>query len=76
MESVCEMKDEAHQDPTHIKFKCLVNNDFEEVVAYNDFVNFIEKDNTWDGVWNFEKILSHKKVKSSDNDLEVPVLTA
>jgi len=36
MEAVCDMKDKAH-----IKFKCLVNNSFEEVVAYNDLVDHI-----------------------------------
>jgi len=46
MEPVRDMKDKAHKDPAYIKFKCLVNNDFEEVVAYNDLVDFIEKDTT------------------------------
>jgi len=50
MESVRDMKDKAHSDPAHIKFRCLVNNDFEEVVTYNDLVDFIEKDTTWEGV--------------------------
>jgi len=68
MESVCNMKDKAHRDPAHIKFRCLVNSDFEEVVAYNDLVDFIEKDTTWEGVWTFEKILSHKKVRKGDKD--------
>jgi len=54
MESVHDMKDKAHKDPGYIKFKCLVNNDFEEVVAFND------------GTWTFEKILSHTKVKAGD----------
>jgi len=68
MEAVRNMKDEAHKDPAHIKFKCLVNDGFEEVVAYNDLVDHIEKDTTWDGVWTFEKILSHKKVRAGDKD--------
>jgi len=62
------VKDEAHKDPAHIKFRCLVNNDFEEVVACNDLVDFIEKDTTWEGVWTFKKILSHKKVRKGDKD--------
>jgi len=68
MESVRDMKDKEHSDPAYIKFRCLVNNDFEEVVAYNDLVDFIEKDTTWEGVWTFEKILSHKKVRKGDKD--------
>jgi len=62
------MKDKAHGDPAHIKFRCLVNNDFEEVVACNDLVDFIEKDTAWEGVWTFEKILSPKKVRKGDKD--------
>jgi len=68
MESVRDMKDKAHKDPVYIKFKCLVNNVFEEVVAYNDLVDFIEKDTTWEGFWTFKKILSHKKVRKGDKD--------
>jgi len=68
MELVREMKDKAHEDPAHIKFKCLVNNDFEQVAAHDDLVDFIEKDATWDGMWTFEKILSHEKVKAGDKD--------
>jgi len=68
MESVRDMKDKAHQDPAHIKFKCLVNNDFEEVVACNDLVDFTEKDTAWEGVWTFEKILSHEKARKGNKD--------
>jgi len=68
MESVRDMKDKAHEDPACIKFRCLVNNDFEEVVAHNDLVDFIEKDTAWEGAWTFEKILSHKKVRKGDKD--------
>jgi len=60
MESVC--------DPVHIKFRCLVNNDFKEVVACNNLVDFTEKDTAWEGVWTFEKILSHKKVRKGNKD--------
>ena len=59
-------KDGVNEHPEMIKFKCLVNNDYEEVVAYNDIVDFIEQDQTWDGIWKFRKILKHKSVKPSD----------
>jgi len=45
-----------------------VNNDFEDIVAHNDVVDFIEKDATWDGVWTFEKILTHQKAKPGDKN--------
>ena len=68
MESARKMKDKAHKDPACIKFKCLVNNDFEEVVAHNDLVDFVKKDTPWDGAWTFEKILSHERVRAGDKD--------
>jgi hypothetical protein len=43
-----------------VKFRCLVNNEYEEVVAYNDIVDYIEQDQTWDGIWKFRQILSHQ----------------
>ncbi len=55
-------KKEMEKHPDLIKFKCLVNNDYEEVVAYNDVVDYIEQDQTWDGIWKFRRIIQHKKV--------------
>ena len=63
MSEVQKMKDKAHKSPECVKFKCLANNDFEDIVVHNDVVDFVEKDATWDGVWTFEKILTHQKVK-------------
>jgi len=56
------------KQPERIKFKCLVNNKYEEIATYNDIVNCIEADDTWDGVWKFRLILDHKHVKPSDEN--------
>jgi hypothetical protein len=37
-------------------------------VAYNDIVDYIEQDDSWDGVWKFKEILGHKRVQPSDPD--------
>ena len=66
MEQVREHRDNGHTDPEYIKFRCKVNNDYDEIVAYNDIVDFIEKDRSWEGIWTFEKILDHKNVKPGD----------
>ena len=55
-----EHKKDVLDHPELIKFKCLVNNEYEEVVAYNDIVDFIERDDTWDGKWKFREILDHE----------------
>jgi len=68
MSEVQKMKNKGHESPEYIKFKCLVNNDFEDIMAYNDIVDCVEKDSTWDGIWTFEKILNHQKVKPGDKN--------
>jgi len=72
MSTAREMKEKAHAAPDHIKFKCLVNNDFKDVVVCNNIVDCVEKDVTWGGVWNFEKILSQKRLKASDKGDQAP----
>ena len=51
-------KTEGH--PELVKLKCIVNDQYEEVVAYNKIVEFIEDDQTWDGAWRFRKIHDHQ----------------
>jgi Reverse transcriptase (RNA-dependent DNA polymerase) len=56
------------EQPEHIRFRCLIDNDYEEIVAYNDIMDFIEADDGEDGMWKFRRILQHKKVSRSDPD--------
>ncbi len=53
-------KAKGQEDPAYIKFKCLVNDKYEEIVAYNDIVDYIEQDDSWDGTWKFKRILAHQ----------------
>jgi hypothetical protein len=46
--------------PEKVKFRCVVDGKYEEIVSYNQIIDFIEKDDNWDGVWKFREILSHK----------------
>ncbi len=60
------MQKDIDNDPLMIKFKCKVNKKYNEIVAYNDIVDYIEEDRSTEGVWKFEEILNHKKVKPND----------
>ena len=60
LDRVDKYKNDAACDPAMIQFRCRVNNDYDEIVHYNDIVDYIEQDGSWDGVWKFEKILNHK----------------
>ena len=53
-------EEEARNHPDMIKFKCLVNDEYEEVVAYNDIVDYIEADETQSGIWTYEELLAHQ----------------
>jgi len=51
------------ETPEMIQFRCKVSDDdYEEIVAYNDIVNFIEDEQVdgEDGVWKFHEILDHE----------------
>ena len=54
--------------PEAKKFRCRVNNKYDEIVAYNDIVDFIEQEETWGGLYRYLKILKYKKVKPGDPD--------
>jgi len=61
-------ENDFEKQPKRVKFKCLVNDKYEEVVAYNDMVDYIKTNDTWDGVWKFRRILDHKCVTRSDKN--------
>jgi len=61
-------ENDFEKQPERVQFKCLVNDKYEEVVAYNDIVDYIKADDTWDGVWKFRRILDHKYVTPSDKN--------
>jgi len=61
-------KNNFEKQPKRVKFKCLFNDKYKEVIAYNDIVDYIEADDTWDRVWKFRHILDHKYVKPSDKN--------
>ena len=60
LEQVQDMKHDARQHPDYIKFRCRVNDEYDEIVSYNDIVDYVEQDDSWDGVWKFQSIIDHE----------------
>ncbi len=54
------LRDKAHKKKEFIRFRINVNNDYDEIVAYNDIVDYIERDERFDGMWQFERIIDHQ----------------
>ena len=50
----------VQNDPKLTKFRCLINDEYEDVLAYNQLLDFIEDDQAWDGLWKFRRILRHE----------------
>ena len=59
-ERIAASRDELKKDPEYIKFRVRVGDKFDEIVAYNDIYDYIEADETWDGLWRFKEILDHE----------------
>ena len=67
-EAIQDMDNDTASNPTRIKFKCSINNDqFEELIAYNEVVDYISRDNQQDTLWQFEEILSHQGPLSTEH---------
>ena len=49
------------KNPTRIQYLCSINDDqYEEILSYNDVLNYIERDEESDIVWKFKKITGHQ----------------
>ena len=59
-ERITLTRKELLKDPAMIKFRARINNSYDDVVSYNDIINFIEQDDDFDGVWRYKQILDHQ----------------
>ena len=61
IETIVENGQELNKHPDRIKFRCAVNDEqFEEIISYNEILNMIEKDETEEGLWRFKSITDHQ----------------
>jgi len=60
-----------HDNKEYIKFRCIRDDKKEEIVALNDIADYIEHDESWDGLWKFRRIVKHKgPLKKKDKDYQ------
>ena len=61
-----KLEDVRRKNPEYIKFKCLVDGRYEDVVAYNQIMDHIEQDDGFEGQWKFRRILDWCYAKPGD----------
>lgn len=61
VEAIIENDKDVANSPGLVKFRCTVNDEeYEDIVTYNDIMSHIEKDQTEEGVWKFKSITAHQ----------------
>jgi hypothetical protein len=62
VEAVKDHRQSISDNPAYIKFRCSINNDqYEEVMAYNDIIQKIEQDDDEDTtVWKYRRLTAHE----------------
>ena len=61
VEAIKDHDDTLEKDPDNMKFLCSINNDqYEEIMSYNQILHHIEKDDNTDIVWKFKDITAHQ----------------
>lgn len=52
---------ELNQQRDRVKFRCSINDEqFEEILSYNEIINHIEQDETETGIWKINSISGHQ----------------
>jgi hypothetical protein len=70
IERLDERDNALARDPNNLKFRCTTEDgELEEVIAYNEILEYLEKGDGDDGTFHFKKILEHQgPLKPSDDN--------
>ena len=61
IERIHSHKEVTANNPDNIKFRCSFNNDeYEDIITYNDIITHIEDDTPGEGIWRFRSIIAHE----------------
>ena len=60
--------DQVEQHPERVKFLCKINEeDREELIAYNEILNYLEAQEQDDVLWKFRRIVGHEGPLRTDH---------
>ena len=49
-----------HQDSSNARFRCKVGENLDDIIAYNDIIDYINKDADQEVLWRFKRITGHQ----------------
>ena len=61
VKAIDDHEESTNQNPERIKFLCSINDDqYEEIMKYNDIVTHLQTDDPDDRVWKFRRMTAHE----------------
>ena len=61
VKAIEDHQENTEKHPERVKFLCSFNNEqYEEIVSYNDIINYIEKGHDDPTVWKLRRITAHE----------------
>ena len=61
MEAVKDYEQKVSKHPSHIQFKCSVNNDaYEDILSYIQIMDHLNRDDDNPVAWKFKSIIAHQ----------------
>ena len=61
IEAIKTHDNKLETDPERMKYRCSVNEEeYEEIMSYNDILHHVEKDENTELVWKFKDITAHQ----------------
>ena len=68
VEAIKGFEDNLEKNPSRIKFKCTINNEeFTNLIAYNEVADYISSNNSQHTLWQFEEIVLHQGPLSTEH---------
>ena len=72
VEAIRDHQDHVDNSSTNVKFRCSINNDaYEDILSYNQILEYMIKDDDADIIWKFKDIIGHKgPLKKGHNEFK------
>ena len=68
VEAIADHNRDLSDEPARVRLRCTLDDqEFEEIISYNEFLDHISKDETEEGLWKFKSISAHQGPLTSNH---------